>query len=160
RSGHAPLAWHLPSAIRFREEMPMFDWIRTRPARKAARVTSPRLRNSLGVESLEDRTTPTVSSITSNFNGTAIPAGDYVWFSSVAKVSGLGTAPATVNVTNQTISFTANGTPYTLAVPDSTIVFDPATGSASTSFNSGWNVSSPSSFSGNVFLSGLGVQFA
>jgi len=113
----------------------------------------------LRCESLEDRTTPTVSMINSNFNGTAIPAGDYVWFSSVAKVSGAGSAPVTLDVTNQTISFTSNGTPYTLTVPNSTIVLNPATTQASTSFGGGgWSISSPSNFSGNVFLSGLGWQ--
>ncbi|HEV3384053.1 MAG TPA: SdrD B-like domain-containing protein [Gemmata sp.] len=113
----------------------------------------------LACESLEDRVTPTVSMITSNFNGTAIPAGDYVWFSSVAKVSGVGSAPVTLDVTNQTISFTSNGTPYTLNVPDSAIVLNPAATQASTSFGAtGWSVSSPAKFSGNVFLSGLGWQ--
>jgi hypothetical protein len=117
-------------------------------------------RADLQAESLEDRTTPTVSAITSEFNGTAIPAGDSVWFSSVAKVSGLGATPATVHVTDQTISFTANGTPYTLDVPDSTIVFSPTTSSASLAYDGTWEVASPSSFSGNVFLSGVGAQFA
>jgi hypothetical protein len=31
-----------------------------------------------------------------NFNGTAIAAGDYVWFNAVLKVNGLGSAPATI----------------------------------------------------------------
>ncbi|HEV3436933.1 MAG TPA: hypothetical protein VG122_06220, partial [Gemmata sp.] len=84
----------------------------------------------LACESLEDRTTPTVSMISANFNGAAISAGDYVWFSSAAKVSGVGSTPVTLNVTNQTITFTANGTPYTLNVPDSTLVLNSATGTA------------------------------
>ena len=140
----------------------MLNWIRTSLARMAApsRSTPSRQRTRLDMEPLEDRTTPTVSSITSNFNGTAIDAGNTLWFSSVAKVSGLGTAPATVHVTDQTISFTAAGTPYTLDVPDSTIVFNPATTSASASFVGGWQVASPSRFSGNVFLSGLSYQAA
>jgi hypothetical protein len=97
--------------------------------------------------------------IASNFNGTAIAAGDYIWFSSVAKVQGVGSSPVTLNVTNQTITFTANGTPYTLNVPDTTIVLSPSTSTASTSFGAdGWSVSAPTSFSGNVFLSGLGWQ--
>ena len=138
----------------------MFNWIRASRTRRPApsRSTHSRTRSRLALEPLEDRTTPTVSSITSNFNGTAIPAGDYLWFSSVAKVSGLGTTPATVHVTDQTISFTANGTQYSLDVPDSTIVFDPANTSASADFTGGWQVASPSSFSGNVFLSGLSYQ--
>ena len=74
----------------------MFNWIRAARTRRPApsRSTHSRTRSRLALEPLEDRTTPTVSSITSNFNGTAIPAGDYLWFSSVAKVSGLGNTPA------------------------------------------------------------------
>jgi SdrD B-like domain len=140
--------------------MPVLNWLRTRPTRKPARAARSRPRTQLDAEVLESREVPTVSSITSNFNGTAIPAGDYLWFSSVAKVSGLGTAPATVHVTNQTISFTAAGTPFTLAVPDSTLVFNPVTPSASATFDAGgWEVASPSHFSGNVFLGGMGFQF-
>ncbi|HEV3384054.1 MAG TPA: carboxypeptidase regulatory-like domain-containing protein [Gemmata sp.] len=125
----------------------------------------PGLARKLACEYLEDRTTPTVSAITSNFNGTAIPAGDFVWFSAVAKVSGVGSSPVTVDVDNQTIDFTSNGTPYTLNVPDSTITLDPSlnheTGVASTSFGSGgWSVTAPASFSGNVFIGGLGWQTA
>jgi hypothetical protein len=113
----------------------------------------------LSCEALEDRTTPTVSSISANFNATAIHAGDYIWFTNVEKVSGLGSSPVTLDVTDQTISFTAKGTSYSLAVPDSTIVFNPATSKASTSFGSGgWAVSSPTSFNGSEFVSGLGWQ--
>jgi hypothetical protein len=112
-------------------------------------------------ESLEDRTTPTVSTISASFNGIAIPAGDYVWFSSEATVTGVGSKPVTVDVTDQTISFTAKGTKYTLDVPNSTITFNPATKQASTSFaDGGWSVSSPTKFDGSEFLSGLGWQAA
>jgi hypothetical protein len=117
----------------------------------------------LKCESLEDRTTPSVSMISSNFNGNAIPAGDYVWFSSVAKVQGIGSAQeVTVNVTDQTITYTVNGTQYTLNVPESTVVLSTATRTASTSFSAGgaWSVEAPTNFSGTVFLSGLGQQFA
>jgi hypothetical protein len=59
------------------------------------------------------------SAITSNFNGTAIANGDYVWFNAVLKVNGLGNAPATIFATHASITFTANGHVYQLAVPDS-----------------------------------------
>src|SRR4029077_15815344 len=63
------------------------------------------------------------SAITSNFNGTAIAAGDFVWFNGVTKVSGLSASPVTVFVTHATITFTANGKTYSLTVPDSEITF-------------------------------------
>jgi hypothetical protein len=108
-----------------------------------------------GLDTLEDRATPTASSITGNFNGTAIPAGDSLWFSSVAKVQGLPAAGATLQVTNQTISYTVAGVPNVLTVPDSTITLSPSTPGASVT--GAWSVVSPTHFSGNVFLSGLAV---
>jgi hypothetical protein len=36
-------------------------------------------------------------SITSNFNGTRINGGDYIWFSSVMKVQGLGSDPVSIS---------------------------------------------------------------
>jgi hypothetical protein len=134
----------------------VFKWFST--LRSASRRSTPRrlgLASQLSCESLEDRTTPTVSTITSNFNGTAIPAGDYIWFSSVGKVSGVGADPVTLNITHQTITF--NGT--TIDLPDTTLTLTPGATTASTSFGSGgWSVSTPASFSGNVFLGGIGWQ--
>jgi len=49
------------------------------------------------------------SSITANFNGTPIRGGDFIWFSSVLKVQGLGPNPATVGFTGS-ISFVVEGT--------------------------------------------------
>src|SRR5579872_631482 len=140
--------------------LPVFNWLSN--MRNGSRRSSSRSGGSskkLTCESLEDRTTPTASAITSSFNATAIPAGDYIWFSSVAQVSGAGTAPVTLHVKDQTIDFTSNGNSYSIAIPDSTTVLSPATTTASTSYGSnGWSVSAPSNYSGNVFLSGLGWQ--
>src|SRR5262249_36487738 len=81
---------------------------------------------------------PTTGSslISANFNGTAIPAGDSIWFSSVLKASNLGTGPVTIRFVNQTISFTVNGTPYNLAVPNASITFSSANSVSSTTFDS------------------------
>jgi hypothetical protein len=105
------------------------------------------------------------SAITSNFNGTAIAAGDYVWFNAVLKVNGLGSTPATVFVTHPSITFTANGQPYKLKVPDSQIMFSSLTTVATTKFTRlsreishpfGWKTELPSSgLAGKDFLAGL-----
>lgn len=136
----------------------------------AARKAAPaRWRPSL--LALEDRLAPAaVSAITADFNNTAIPAGDWVWFNSAAKVSGLNGGPATVWVTHQTVTFTAGSTPYSLNVPDTAVTFDPNVSSATTSFVNGkWAVSVPAnsgliggllSGSGNVFLAGLALPVA
>jgi hypothetical protein len=117
---------------------------------------SPRRRPLL--ETLEDRLVPsTVSTITSNFNGTAIPAGDTVWFSSVGKISGVGSSPVTLHITDQTISFSVNGSPVTVGVPDATIIIGPGATSATTIFDTTntWVTSVPAGLSGNTFLAGV-----
>jgi hypothetical protein len=120
-------------------------------------------RTPLCLEILEDRCVPSgsgVSTIQSNFNGTAIPAGDTVWFSSAFKANGLGSGPVSLKVTNQTIDFTANGTSYDVAVPDATITFSPSATTAVTSFDAGtysWVTTLPMKFSGNGFLSGVAL---
>jgi hypothetical protein len=96
------------------------------------------------------------SSIAANFNGTAIQAGSYIWFSSVLTVSGLSTtAPTTILFVNQTITL---GT-LTLTAPNASITYHPGTGLSTTVFSGGmWHtdVYTGSGLSGNQFLSGLG----
>jgi RHS repeat-associated protein len=98
-------------------------------------------------------------SIVSNFNGTAIPAGDSVWFSSVVKVSGLGSSPVRVFLRAGTVQFTAAGQTYNVATPDATITFSPSTTTATTVYDPSrieWITTVPSSgLAGNVFLSGF-----
>jgi hypothetical protein len=108
------------------------------------------------VELLEDRSVPSVSTITSNFNGMAIPAGDTVWFSSNLKVNGLGSAGANLYVTHQSI--TLNGVSY--AVPDAHVTFTPATPAwAGTTFQNGtWETTLPLKFSGSGFLDGFALS--
>src|SRR4051812_41677955 len=99
----------------------------------------------------------TGSSNASNFNGTAIAAGSSIWFSSVFKVSGVGSAPVRVFVSSQHIAFSANGVSYDLPVPDGLVTITPGATTASTTFgaNGRWQTSIPAQFSGNAFLSGL-----
>jgi hypothetical protein len=123
-------------------------------------VSGPAHRRGLpALEALEERAVPaTVSSIVSNFNGTAIPAGDTVWFSSVFKPSPLGSAPVTVRVTDQTISFSAGGTDYTVPVPDAVVTLSPTVSAASATFDlatKSWNNVLPTKWSGNGFLDGV-----
>jgi len=98
----------------------------------------------------------TTSSISANFNGTAIAAGDSIWFSSVLKPSGLGSNPVTIFVRQSTITFTASGTNYSVAVPDSNITFSPGAASATISFDATkklWQITVPSSgLAGNTLL--------
>jgi hypothetical protein len=105
------------------------------------------------------------SAITSNFNGTAIAGGDFVWFNGVVKVSGLRASPATIFVTHATITFSANGKTYLLPVPDSEITFSTSTTLATTHFEVlskeigsplGWDTDLPfAGLAGNDFLAAV-----
>lgn len=104
----------------------------------------------------------TLSSISVNFNGTALPAGDYLWFSAVFKPSvALGTSstgPVTLYEKNGTISFTANAHTYTISVPDAAITFASSNSLATVVYGSnGWTEALPTSslLSGNEFLDGV-----
>jgi hypothetical protein len=136
----------------------LFRRLETKKATRP-RISTVRHRARPALESLEDRCVPTsgLSTIQSNFNGTAIPAGDSLWFNSVFKANGLGSSPVTLHVTNQTIVFSANGTTYHLNVPDDTITFSPTATTATTSFDTtsnSWVTMLPFHFSGNGFLGG------
>jgi len=97
--------------------------------------------------------------IVSNFNGTRIPAGDWIWFTSVLKVHGLGSAPVTIGFMGS-IQFTVNGTLYVVPVPSALITFSPLVTLATTVFSSGqWVTNVPlSGLAGSVFFDGVAVQ--
>ena len=93
------------------------------------------------------------STIASNFNGTAIPGGDFIWFNGVVKIANRGTAPAEVYITGGTVAF-ANST---VTVPDNVITFSSTAISATTIFNTAfnrWETTVPATYTDNVFLSG------
>src|SRR5882762_494045 len=98
----------------------------------------------------------TTSSISANFNGTPIAGGDTVWFTSVLKASGLGSAPVTIFVRKSTITFSANGTNYTVPAPDANITFSPSATVATITFSqtkNQWQLTVPSTgLAGNVLL--------
>jgi hypothetical protein len=99
------------------------------------------------------------SSIISNFNGTPIGPGDFIWFNSVLKVQGLGSDPVTVGFTGS-ISFSVNGVLYMVPVPSAVVNFSPAVTVATTVFCSGqWVTTVPlSGLAGNVFLDGVALR--
>jgi hypothetical protein len=100
------------------------------------------------------------TSISANFNGTSIPAGDFIWFNSVVKVSGVPSGGGHVNLTNVHVTFTANGSPYTIDIPGAQITLSPSAATATTYFSQGqeWITNVPSTFGDNIFLSGVGWQ--
>jgi hypothetical protein len=97
--------------------------------------------------------------ITSNFNGTNIPAGDYVWFNSVVSVRGVGQQTVNVSYTGGSITFDLNGVPQTVLVPNAQMTFSPAITEATTIFGSGgWMTNlQTSGLSGKDFLTAIAV---
>ena len=97
--------------------------------------------------------------ISSNFNGTAIAGGDWIWFTSVLKVHGLGSEPVTIGFMGS-IQFSVDGTLYIVPVPSAFVTFSPFVTLATTVFSNGlWLTTVPlSGLAGNVFLDGFAVQ--
>jgi hypothetical protein len=133
----------------------LHEWVRTQPrARTAGRPITALCRPA--IEALEDRLAPTVSTISSTFNGTNLAPGSTIWFNSIVKVHGLGSAPVTIHVDGGTITSSA----FSVSVPDAVITFSPTATSASTTFDAGsnsWITTVPLSFGGNLFLAGVAL---
>jgi hypothetical protein len=104
------------------------------------------------------------TSIVSNFNGTPIAGGNYIWFSSVLELkSPTPSSTLTIHFTGQTITFTVPSGPnagtYTVSVPDADVVFSTTATTATTTFSGGMFITTvPASYTGNVFLSGLAYK--
>ncbi len=102
-------------------------------------------------------TCPALSVNPSNFNGTSIRPGTFVWFSANFKAQGIPGTGATINFTGSQISFTADQ-PYVLNVPNAKITFDPNAVCSSISFdtqNNTWVTTVPVNGSDEIFLTGL-----
>jgi hypothetical protein len=96
--------------------------------------------------------------IESNFNGTAVKQGDWIWFNSVLKPEGT-TSGGTIRFTNQKVTIVTKKGTTTLSVPNATITFSPLATEGTTSFAGGeWMTTVPASFTDNVFLAGLAYQ--
>jgi hypothetical protein len=97
------------------------------------------------------------SANSSNFNGTSLQSGSFIWFNANFTATGVPSTGATVFFQNSTIQFVADQV-YNLAVPSAQIVFSPTAVCASTSFDTltqTWITTVPLSGSDEVFLSGL-----
>jgi hypothetical protein len=97
------------------------------------------------------------SSVVSNFNGTSILGGDYIWFNSVFKPKGVPTSgTTTIQLNSATATFSANGTDYTVPLPPTQITFSSSVTQATLTFQGGQYVETvPAGFTDNVFLSGI-----
>jgi hypothetical protein len=96
------------------------------------------------------------SSNASNFNGTPMQGGNFIWFNANFTAKGIPSSGATINFTNSTIQLGDTG--QTLAVPNARITFSPGASCASTTFDSitnTWMTTVPIAGSDEIFLDGL-----
>jgi hypothetical protein len=103
----------------------------------------------------------TPSTNSSNFNGTAIAAGDWIWFNSNLSAKGIPSTGATLTLNSSTITFSLGGKSYDLAVPNGQIVFSPTASCTSTTFNTvtnTWMTTVPIKGDDEIFLSGLSFR--
>ena len=97
------------------------------------------------------------TAIASNFNGTPIQGGSFVWFNANFTANGIPLTGAKVYFQNATIQFTADQN-YNLAVPNAQVTFDPNVSCVTTTYDSGtntFNTTVPVSGSNEIFLTGL-----
>jgi hypothetical protein len=98
------------------------------------------------------------TSNTSNFNGTKIAGGNYIWFDANFTANGVPTNGAIVTFTNSTISFETTTASYNLPVPNAQITFSPNVSCVSTTFDSVGNqfvAKVPIGGSDEIFLTAL-----
>ncbi len=96
-----------------------------------------------------------LSTIVSNFNGNAIQAGNFIWFNSNMKVTGMSDGTV-IKFSESKIEFTAKGVPYSLDVPGGIVTFSSGTTVPTTVFDDGvWKTTVPIKGSDEIFLSGL-----
>jgi len=94
----------------------------------------------------------------SNFNGTSVPGGSYLWFNANFTAQHVPSSGVTIDFTNGNISFNAGGTNYSLAVPNAKITFSPTATCTSTTFDTvtnTWMTTVPVSGDDEIFLTGL-----
>lgn len=93
------------------------------------------------------------STINSNFNGTAIPAGDTIWFNSVVNLVGSPGSTVNVYLRNATVTFGSTN----ISIPDANIAFLASGSVGQINFVGGkWNETVSAGLAGNQFLSGAG----
>jgi len=97
--------------------------------------------------------------INSNFNGTPIKGGNYIWMHAHIKVVNKGSGPFSVFSTNGHVSFTSKGVDYNYNVPDGHINFTNSTSASANWDGSTWNINIPLTEVNNdeIFLTGFAI---
>jgi hypothetical protein len=93
---------------------------------------------------------------TANFNGTPIPPGSWIWFTSVFSVPGYN-GPMHLSMQDSTITFTAGSQTYTIDTPGSgsTLSSSSTVNLAAPGSTGVWQLTAPYGTSGNDFLNAV-----
>jgi serine protease AprX len=92
------------------------------------------------------------------FNSTTIRAGKYIWFSSVIDPDDSHGAATKFFADKSNITFTANGSTYSIDVPSAVVTYDPAVTTGTSTYdavNDTWVTNLPASYNNNSFLTGV-----
>jgi len=96
-------------------------------------------------------------SITSNFNGTKIPAGSYLWLNAVVDITGITDTTTIVRLCDGDVVCNIGGADYYVELPQARIVVSDLVNTATTDFDCDkriWTTLVPKGYTGNVFLTG------
>jgi hypothetical protein len=95
--------------------------------------------------------------VDSNFNGTPIQGGNYIWFNANFTATDIPSTGATVYFNNGNIQFSADRA-YSLSTPNAQVTFSPTANCVTTSYDAGSNTfftTVPLSGGDEIFLTGL-----
>jgi hypothetical protein len=110
-----------------------------------------------GSYALAQTSCPAQSTNISNFNGTAIQPGSFIWLNANFTASGIPSTGATISFAASTVTFTADQA-YTVNVPKAAVTFDPNAACAFTTFDTQsntWTTTVPLAGSDEIFLTGV-----
>jgi hypothetical protein len=113
--------------------------------------------NSLGCQPPPPPCSTPTSNV-SNFNGTTINGGSFIWFNANFSASGIPSTGATIFFQSSTIQFTTSTQTFNLTVPNAQITFSPNATCASTTFDTltnTWMTTVPVTSCDEIFLTGL-----
>ncbi|HTC76040.1 MAG TPA: hypothetical protein VK684_10710 [Edaphobacter sp.] len=106
---------------------------------------------------------PVCSSISgnaSNFNGTSLDSGQWIWFNANFTAKGIPSTGAVITFSNSKILNTGDGTAITNSAPNARITFSPTAACTTTTFNTmtnTWFTIVPMRADDEIFLTGVAV---
>jgi hypothetical protein len=115
---------------------------------------------SLTCEATPPPVCASMSGNASNFNGTSLDSGQWIWFNANFTATGIPSTGAVITFQNSKILNTDNGTALTNSVPNARITFSPSAPCSTTTFDTmtnTWFTIVPMRADDEIFLTGVAV---